>query len=237
VKATDLRLPALRLLLAASAALHCLVFCGHLQAQAGAANAGGVAAVSPTPQLIGRTVEDVRILGNVQVPTSVIRNVIRTKPGDKYDSATVQEDYQRVYELKKFANVEAQVEQTETGGVIVVFVVKEQKLIKQVVWRGNVKVDTPSLEGVVDLKPGQAIDPFRISLAKQAITNVYRDKNFPFADRRAHATGRVDLPDRRRAAGPDPQDQLRRRTHVQPGPVDGPHQDPDLVPDLHPRQI
>ncbi|HEY2588295.1 MAG TPA: outer membrane protein assembly factor BamA [Tepidisphaeraceae bacterium] len=179
MKATDLRQPALRLLLAASAALPCLAFAGRAAAQA--APAPAATAVSPTPQLVGRAVEDVRVLGNVQVATSVIRNVIRTKPGDKYDPATVQEDYQRVYDLKKFANVEAQVEPTETGGVIVVFVVREQKLIKQVVWRGNVKVDTPSLQGVVDLKPGQAIDLFRVSLAKQAITNVYRDKNFPFA--------------------------------------------------------
>jgi outer membrane protein insertion porin family len=179
VKATDLRLPALRLLLAASAALPCLVLPSRAGAQAAPASAA--TAISPTPQLVGRPVEDVRVLGNAQVPTSVIRNVIRIKPGDKYDPATVQEDYQRVYDLKKFANVEAQVEPTETGGVIVVFVVTEQKLIKQVVWRGNVKVDTPSLEAVVDLKPGQAIDLFRVSLARQAITNVYREKNFPFA--------------------------------------------------------
>ena len=42
-------------------------------------------------------------------------------------------------------------------------------------------MDTASLESVVDIKIGQAIDLFRISIAKQAITNVYRDKNFPFA--------------------------------------------------------
>ena len=136
---------------------------------------------SATPQLAGRPVEDVRILGNSQVFTSVIRNVVRTKIGDKYDPATVQEDYQRIFQLKKFSNVEAQVEPTETGGVVVVFVVTEQKLLKTITWRGNAKVDTPALEAVADVKVGQAIDAFRISLARQAITTVYRDKNFPFA--------------------------------------------------------
>lgn len=173
MKAKDLRVQALRLFLAAFAVLPALV--------PGESSAQATAPASATPQLVGRPVEDVRILGNAQVLTSVIRNVIRTKPGDKYDPATVQEDYQRVYELKKFANVEAQVEPTDTGGVIVVFVVTEQKLIKKITWRGNVKVDTKSLEDVVDLKVGQAIDAFRISLAKQSITTVYRDKNFPFA--------------------------------------------------------
>ena len=179
MKAKDLRVPALRLFLAAFAVVPALA--------PARSSAQATAPVSATPQLIGRPVEDVRILGNAQVLTSVIRNVIRIKPGDKYDPATVQEDYQRVYELKKFANVEAQVEPTDTGGVIVVFVVTEQKLIKKISWHGNVKVDTKSLEDVIDLKVGQAIDAFRISLAKQAITTVYRDKNFPFAH--------VDVPD------------------------------------------
>ena len=172
MRAKDLRVPALRLFLAALAALPAMAASRCL--------AQTTAPVSATPQLVGRPVEDVRILGNAQVLTSVIRNVIRTKPGDKYDPATVQEDYQRVYDLKKFSNVEAQVEPTETGGVIVVFIVSEQKLIKKITFRGNVKVETAALD-VVDLKVGQAIDAFRISLAKQAITAIYRDKNFPYA--------------------------------------------------------
>ena len=173
VKAKDLRVQCLRLILAAIAVLIAL--------PPARCPAQTTAPVSATPQLVGRPVEDVRILGNAQVLSTVIRNVIRTKPGDKYDPATVQEDYQRVFELKKFSNVEAQVEPTETGGVIVIFVVTEQRLIKKITWHGNVKVETKALEDVIDLKVGQAIDAFRISLGKQAITTVYRDRNFPFA--------------------------------------------------------
>ena len=63
----------------------------------------------------GRRVEDVRILGNTQVSTAVIRNVIRTRVGEPFDPDTVAEDYQRIFqELRKFSNVEAQVEPTAT---------------------------------------------------------------------------------------------------------------------------
>src|SRR5688572_27960081 len=55
-------------------------------------------------ELRGRTVEDVRVLGNTQVSTAIILNVVRTRVGDKFDPATVEEDYQRIYTLKKFAN-------------------------------------------------------------------------------------------------------------------------------------
>ena len=174
MRAKDLQVPAPWLTLALSAALLPLL-AGQSPAQT------TTAPFSTTPLLVGRNVEDVRILGNAQVPTSVIRNVIRTRPGDKYDPSTVEEDYKRVYELKKFSNVQPQVEPTSTGGVVVVFVVTEQKLIKKITFHGNKKVDTPALDQVTDVKAGQAIDFFRVSLAKQAIVNAYRDKNFPFA--------------------------------------------------------
>jgi outer membrane protein insertion porin family len=134
------------------------------------------------PDLKGRTVEEVRILGNTTVSNAVIRNLIRTREGDKFDPATVQEDYQRVFGLKKFANVEARAEPTSTGGVIVVFVVTEQKLIKSIAFRGNPHVDNQTLRNAIDAQEGQAIDDFRIALSKQAIENTYRDKNYPFTE-------------------------------------------------------
>ena len=69
------------------------------------AQATAPADAAPTPppprtplaynELRGRTVEDVRVLGNTQVSTAIILNVVRTRAGDKFDPATVEEDYQR----------------------------------------------------------------------------------------------------------------------------------------------
>lgn len=130
--------------------------------------------------LRGRTIEAVRIMGNRTVPTPVILNAIRTREGDPFDPQTVQEDYQRVYGLQKFSNVEAKVEPTATG-VIVVFIVTEQNQITQLSYRGNISIGTEDLQDAVDLKIGQAIDPFRINLARQAIDRLYRERNFPYA--------------------------------------------------------
>lgn len=138
----------------------------------------------PTPELIGRTVEEVRILGNTSVSSSLISNQVHTHFGDKFDPAAVQQDYQRIYELKKFSNVEARVEPTRAGGVIVTFEVTEQRLITKITLRGNRAISNNDLLNTIDLKPGQAIDYFRISLAQQMIANQYRDQNYPLA----HAT-------------------------------------------------
>ena len=129
--------------------------------------------------LRGKTIEDVRVLGNTQVSTAVILNVVRSKKGDPFDPDTVREDYQRIYQLKKFANVEAKAEPTKTG-VIVSFVVTEQRQISHIGFLGNTHVTTPDLLDVIDLHEGEAIDNFRIAIARQAIESLYRTKNFPY---------------------------------------------------------
>lgn len=137
--------------------------------------------VSGAGQLAGRTVEAVRVVGNTQVSTSVILQLVRTREGDKFDPTTVVGDYQRIYDqMKKFADVEARVQPTATG-VIVIFVVKEQKQIREIRYEGNVQIKTKDLEDATEIKKEEAIDPFRINLAQQSIEKLYRDKNFPFA--------------------------------------------------------
>jgi outer membrane protein insertion porin family len=132
------------------------------------------------PDLIGRTVDEVRVTGNGQVSSQVILNLVRTREGDKFDPATVEEDYQRIYTLKRFSNVEAKVEPTATG-VIVIFDVAEEKLIHSITFVGNRSVDTDDLKKAIDLKTGEAIEQFRIALAKRAITTALRNKNHPYA--------------------------------------------------------
>ena len=130
--------------------------------------------------LRGKKVEDVRVMGNTQVSSAIILNVVRTKKGDEFDPDTVEEDYQRIYNLKKFANVEAKAEPTATG-VIVSFIVTEQKQIKHIAFKGNVRVDTPALVDVIDIHEGEAIDNFRIAIARQSVEALYKTKNFPYA--------------------------------------------------------
>ena len=132
------------------------------------------------PDLIGRNVDEVRITGNAQVPSQMILNLVRTREHEKFDPATVEEDYQRIYTLKRFSNVEAKVEPTNNG-VIVIFDVTEEKLIKSIKFVGNRSVPTEDLTKVIDLKVGEAIEQFRISLAKRAIITALRGKNHPLA--------------------------------------------------------
>ncbi len=132
-----------------------------------------------SPELIGRSVVDVRVVGNSQVSSQVILNLVRTHQGDKFDPATVQEDYQRIYRLGRFSDVQAKVEPSGDG-VIVVFQVDEEKLIRSIKFTGNTEITSADLQKELELKVGEAIETFRISMAKRAILSLYRSKNFPF---------------------------------------------------------
>lgn len=131
--------------------------------------------------MAGKNVEGVRVVGNQAVSASLILNAVRTREGEPFDPKTVEEDYQRVFALRRFANVEAKVEPTTSGGVLVVFIVQEQKAITAITFLGNVAIPTPTLTDAVDIREGESIDRFRISVARQNVERIYRDKNFPFA--------------------------------------------------------
>lgn len=151
---------------------------------------GALAATAQTrpsaisPELAGRRVEEIRVIGRARPLSSatlseVLRQV-RTREGEPFDPAVAEADYQRIYALRRFSNVEARVEPTATG-VIVVFEVAEQDQIKEIRIVGNDDVDTASIQAVIDLKVGEAIDPFRLGLARDAIVRLYRNKNQPHA--------------------------------------------------------
>jgi outer membrane protein insertion porin family len=150
------------------------------------ATAGGVVATQPAKPRIdlsfaGMNVEQVRVVGNTQTSAAVILNAVRTREGEPFDPLTVEEDYQRIFRLRRFSNVEARIEPTAAGGVVVVFTVVEQRTVSSLAFLGNAAVPTPQLRDVVDVREGESIDRFRIALARQNIERLYKDKNFPFA--------------------------------------------------------
>jgi outer membrane protein insertion porin family len=136
----------------------------------------------------GRKVEAIEVRGNTSVSANEILNAVRTRIGEPLDPVTVQEDYQRVYDMRRFSNVEAQLQPTPTG-VVVTFVVSEQKIIRTVGVRGNDNIPTTDLLEVIDMRASEGIDQFRIALAKRQIKQLYQTKNYSFAEVAIDAEG------------------------------------------------
>ena len=131
-----------------------------------------------TDAAVGQPVAEVRVVGNRQVSDIEILNSIRTEVGEPFDPQTVTGDYQRIYSLRRFSNVDARYE-LSPDGVIVVFTVVEQAPVEQVVFRGNTVFDERRLRQVVAAESGLAADPVLLGFARDGIERLYRSKNYP----------------------------------------------------------
>src|SRR5258708_1059820 len=101
--------------------------------------------VAPMPRKV--QVEDVKIQGNIQIPTHRIIPFIKTRAGQDFNEETVQEDLKSLYATKLFANVNASKQFTAAGGVIVFFsVVETPSKIENIRYQGSYHIKAKELE-------------------------------------------------------------------------------------------
>ncbi len=129
-----------------------------------------------------RPISDLRIQGLVNVSEQLVRNQIRSLPGDPYDSRVVEQDIIRLTHLGRFNEVKAQVEPLDDGSVVLIFVVSEQALLTEVQVVGNKAVPDQEILGLVLLRAGDPADPFLIEQGLQRIVQTYEQKGYFVAD-------------------------------------------------------
>ncbi|MCE9591790.1 MAG: outer membrane protein assembly factor BamA [Planctomycetes bacterium] len=129
-----------------------------------------------------RPIADIHIEGLKQVPEQLVRNQVRLAKGDPYDAAVVSEDVIRITHLGRFSSVQARIEPTRDGGVVLTYVVVEQALLSDVQTVGNKVLTDQELLVLVVLKAGDPIDPFLIDRGKQEIKRAYEKKGYFVTD-------------------------------------------------------
>ena len=129
-----------------------------------------------------RPVAEVRITGLDEVPEQLVRNQIRTRPGDPYDAETVQDDIVRITHLGRFGGVTASVTPQDDGSVTLTYQLQEQPLLTDVRIAGNKEVSRRKLLERVLLRAGDPVDPFLIDQAKQQLLDAYHSRGYFVAD-------------------------------------------------------
>lgn len=129
-----------------------------------------------------RPIADVRITGLDEAPEQLVRNQIRSLPGQPYDPATVEQDIVRLTHLGRFNQVRAEVTPQADGSVVLTFVVSEQPLLADVQVVGNKAISDQTLLEAVLLRAGDPADPFLITRAEEQIVAQYEEKGYFVAD-------------------------------------------------------
>ena len=121
------------------------------------------------------TVVSVAVTGNAHIPTDRILAVVKTKVGDPFDPAVVQQDLRSIADLGFFADQAPPIIKQRPDGVAVTFRVIENPVVTSIRFDGNKSVSADTLLALMDTAPGQV---FNIKTYQQDVLkiNSYYDK-------------------------------------------------------------
>jgi outer membrane protein assembly factor BamA len=121
------------------------------------------------------TVVSVAVTGNVHIPTDRILAVVKTKVGDPFDPAIVQQDLRAIADLGFFADQAPPIIKQRPDGVAVTYRVIENPVVTAIRFSGNKAVSADTLMALMDTAPGQV---FNIKTYQQDVLkiNSYYDK-------------------------------------------------------------
>lgn len=125
----------------------------------------------------GKTVADVRIVGNLKIQKERIVSMIHTRKGREFSSETVQRDVREMSRSGLFVNVKPSY-LTTADGVVVIFEVIERPLLDSVKFVGAKAIKRKTLLKESGLKEGDPADPFKVEEARRSLEYFYHDKGF-----------------------------------------------------------
>jgi len=123
----------------------------------------------------------IEVEGNSVVSTNTILTKIKTRPGDRLNQQTVNEDIKRLYATGFFTDASAEIRDYK-GGKMVRFGVKERPLVGSVVITGVRHFREMKLRETINTKEQQLLDRRELKQDLERIKQLYRTKGFYLAD-------------------------------------------------------
>ncbi|MBN2460795.1 MAG: outer membrane protein assembly factor BamA [Candidatus Cloacimonetes bacterium] len=123
---------------------------------------------------------DIKVNGNVNIDTELIRSFIVFQIGDILDDADVAKTIKDLYQLAVFKDILISREQLPAG-IIIHIDIAEYPLIENVTFQGNDKIKTAKLEELLSLNLGNYWSPFLQEEVKKKIADEYKQKGYHLA--------------------------------------------------------
>ncbi len=111
----------------------------------------------------------------------LVRNQVRSEVGRPYRRAAVEEDMARLNKVGRFRTIETRRQRQTDGTVVLMFVVSEQPVIRDVQCVGNRLLSDQEIIGTVNLLVGTPADRFQLDRACRQVEDLYRRKGYYLA--------------------------------------------------------
>ncbi len=123
-------------------------------------------------------VSDVRIKGNLSVPTHEIMRSIRTRVGRYFDPDLLRQDVDQLWKIKELRRINGPFIERTDAGVIVTIEVVERPQVKKIRFVGNRAMTDWQLKRKLQMKEGEPLDPHQIQMARQQLEDHYHQEGF-----------------------------------------------------------
>jgi outer membrane protein insertion porin family len=134
-------------------------------------------AQTPTPTDRQILVKEIGVQGNRRVQEAVILGRVSAKIGSPFVANRTAEDIRAIFSLGFFDDVQVKVEDFE-GGVKLTYMVVERPFVRDIVFAGNKKEDSATLQEKIDLKLGSVYNPVEVNRGSDKLKEFYETEGY-----------------------------------------------------------
>lgn len=125
----------------------------------------------------GQRISKIVFTGNKKVEDSAIYNVLESAEGRLFSEKRLSLDIKAIYKMGYFSDVTADVTDSPDGKIIT-FALHEKPMITDIEIKGNDAIKTEEIEGVLTVRPHQALDLDKVAADVRKIKTLYDDKGY-----------------------------------------------------------
>ncbi|HYA30626.1 MAG TPA: outer membrane protein assembly factor BamA, partial [Acidobacteriota bacterium] len=118
--------------------------------------------------------KEVKISGNVRVEDDGIRLHLKSRPGDNFDPAVVDQDVKAIYRMGFFDDVNAEL----SADNVLTYVVKEKPYIREVKIDGASQVSKDKIEGALGVGVRTILDRTKVAEGVEKVRKLYNDQGY-----------------------------------------------------------
>jgi outer membrane protein insertion porin family len=117
---------------------------------------------------------EVNIQGNLRVEEDGIRLHVKSRSGDFFNPATVDQDVRSIYRMGYFDDVKAEL---SPAGVLT-YVVKEKPYIREVKIQGNSELTREKVEAAFGVNPRTILDRDKVQEGVEKVKKLYSEQGY-----------------------------------------------------------
>jgi outer membrane protein insertion porin family len=126
---------------------------------------------------VDQRIAGIEFKGNRKIEANAILQVLKSTKGGLYSESDVAADIRAIFKMGYFQDVTADSADSPQGKIIT-FTVQERALVSEINIKGNKKIDTGDIEGVLTVKARQVLNPEKAKTDVERIRGLYHSKGY-----------------------------------------------------------